>query len=213
MSKVFLYKENSEDRDCCAYIEDIPMRFECGHYFGRVNLQGACYSGGDFADYANIKTILTEEEYNQLIAFNETINNLGYGIKNEDERYDKGIELCKGIQSVYDKLLSDENKKLFEKVQEEEKEYMMKEYNLDEEEIEKIFNEYYLEYRDRGIISCVFADAYDCGYEEAWSYGFIDNNNEVQKKYFDFEKFGQDLADEGERYLELDDGRIVVLNY
>lgn len=89
----------------------------------------------------------------------------------------------------------------------------MDEYNLDEEEVEKIFNEYYLEYRDRGIISCVFANAYDCGYEEAWGYGYIENGNTVQERYFDFEKFGQDLADEDERYLELDDGRIVVLNY
>lgn len=30
---IFLYKENSEDRDCCVYIESEPMRWECGHYF------------------------------------------------------------------------------------------------------------------------------------------------------------------------------------
>lgn len=54
MSKrVFLYKDNSESRDCCAYIE--PSRFECGHYFSGLTLHGACYSGHDMASYEDIK--------------------------------------------------------------------------------------------------------------------------------------------------------------
>lgn len=48
MKKVFLYRiKNSEDRDCCAYIENNPMRFECGHYFGRPVLHGSCYCNSD----------------------------------------------------------------------------------------------------------------------------------------------------------------------
>lgn len=212
MSKyIFLYKENTEDRDCCAYIEAKPMRWECNHYFGSVILHGACYSGHNFAPYEDIKTILTEDEYNQLVKFNEEINVLGFGIVKGDERYNKGVELCNAIQSVYDKLLSVENEELFNEVIEEEKEYMMDEYEFDEDDIEQIFDEYYLDYRDRGIVSCVFRDTYDLGYEEAYSLGYIERNS-VAERYFDFDQFGKDLLEE-EQYIELNDGRVVYLNY
>lgn len=212
MSKyVFLYKENTEDRDCCAYIECKPMRWECNHYFGGVNLHGACYSGHSFAFYEDIKTILTEDEYNQLIKFSKEISALGFGIVKGDERYNKGVELCNAIQFVYDKLLSAENEELFEQVVEEEKEYMMDEYGFDEEDIEQIFDEYYLDYRDRGIVGCVFDDIYDLGYEEAYSCGYVERDS-IAERYFDFEKFGEDLLGDG-RYIQLNDGRCVCLNY
>ena len=212
MSKyVFLYKDNSDDRDCCAYVEVKPMRFECGHYFGSVILHGACYSGHNFASYEDIETVLTEDEYNQLIKFNEEIKALGYGIAEGDKRYDKGVELCKSIQFVYDKLLSKENEEFFAKIVEEEKEFLMDEYNLVEEDVECIFNHYGLDYRDRSIVSYVFEDAYDLGYEEAFSLGYIREDTFIER-YFDFEKFGEDLLEE-EQYLELNDGRVVYLNY
>lgn len=212
MSKyIFLYKENTEDRDCCAYIKTNPMRWECNHYFGGINLSGACYSGHNFAHYEDIKTILTEDEYNQLVKFNEEINALGFGIVKDDERYNKGVELCNAIQPVYDKLLSAENEELFNEVIEEEKEYLMDEYGFDEEDVEQIFDEYYLDYRDRGIVGCVFDSVYDLGYEEAYQLGYIDNNSVVER-YFDFEKFGEDLLEE-EQYIQLNDGRCVYLNY
>lgn len=210
MSKAFLYKENSEDRDCCAYIEDKPMRFVCGHYFSGVILQGSCYSGHDFAEYTAIKTVLTEEEYKALLEFSESINDLGYGITEGDERYNKGIDLCNKIQPVYDKLLSTDNVALFEEVQEEEKEFLMNEYGLDETEIEDIFDNYYLEYRDRSVVSAIYNDASDLGYEEAESLGYM--NNDIQARYFDYEKFGEDLVNE-EWYHRLEDGRVVRLSY
>jgi hypothetical protein len=209
---VFLYKDNSEDRDCCAYIEAKPMRWECEHYFGSVNLNGACYCGHEFAKYENIKTILTETEYNQLIKFSEDIHNLGFGITKGDERYNRGIELCKSIQVIYDKLLSEEAQEFFEQIQEEEREYLMNEYSLDDDDIDLIFDNYYLDYRDRGVVGYVFKDAYDLGYEEAWALGYVSNNDSITSRYFDFEAFGEDLANE-ENYCELSDGRIVSLNY
>lgn len=213
MSKyVFLYKDNLDDRDCCAYIEASPMRFECGHYFGGVTLHGACYSGHSFAPYEDIKTVLTEDEYNQLIKFNEEINSLGYGINKGDDKYNKGVELSKAIQPVYDKLMSEENDELFEEIFEEEKEYLMDEYSLDEDDIEQIFNHYGLDYKDRSVVGCVFDNTYDLGYEEAWSLGYVNNNDSIVERYFDFEKFGEDLL-EDEQYLELSDGRVVCLMY
>lgn len=178
-----------------------------------VILQGACYSGGKFADYKNIKTktILTEEEYNQLIKFNKELNALGFGIKEGSEKYNKGVELCKSIQPIYDKLLSQENQELFKEIQEEEKEYLMDEYGFDESDVEKIWDNYYFDYRDRGIVGYVFDDTYDLGYEEAFSLGYISGDNIIER-YFKFKEFGEDLLN-GDQYVLLDDGRIVLLNY
>ena len=212
MNKIFLYKDYSEDRDCCAYIDAEPMRWECNHYFGGVSLQGACYSGGNFANYEDIKTVLTEEEYGQLRQFAVDINRLGYSIEKDDERYNKGVELCKAIQPVYDKLLSEEGQEFFEQIQAEEREYLMDEYDLDEEDIDMIFGNYGLDYRDRSVVGCVFKNEYDLGYEEAWSLGYVNHNDPIVEKYFDFESFGEDVAND-EYHCQLSDGRIVSLNY
>ena len=214
MSKyLFLYREKAaDDRDCCAYIEAKNPRFECGHYFGGIGLHGACYSGHKFPDYKDIETILTETEYEELIAYNKAINELGYGIKKGDERYNKGIELSKSVQRIFDKLESSEAKEFQQSIIESEIGYLKDEYSLSDEDIEKIFDEYYLDYRDRGIVGCVFNDSSDLGYEEAWQLGYIKNGDTIAERYFDYEKFGEDLL-EDENYLELDDGRVVSLNY
>ena len=214
MSKyLFLYREKAaDDRDCCAYIEAKNPRFECDHYFGGIGLHGACYSGHKFPDYKDIETILTETEYEELIAYNKAINELGYSIKKGDERYNKGIELSKSVQHIFDKLESSEAKEFQQSIIESEIEYLKDEYSLSDEDIKKIFDEYYLDYRDRGIVGCVFNDSSDLGYEEAWQLGYIKNGDTIAERYFDYEKFGEDLL-EDENYLELDDGRVVSLNY
>lgn len=79
MSYLFLFREkDSDDRDCCAYIDSKNPRFECNHYFGSVNLNGACYTGHEFPAYEDIETVLTKAEYNELVQFNKAINDLGY---------------------------------------------------------------------------------------------------------------------------------------
>lgn len=212
-NKLFLYKDNSEDRDCCAYIEPNPAQFKCNHYFGNVTLCGVAYYGKEFADYEDIKTILTADEYAQLVQFAKDISELGRGITKGDERYQRGIELRRGIQPILDKLKGEANEALFNEIWEEEKEYLYDTYNLDDGECEEIANEYGKDYRDRGIVACVFNDAYDFGYEEAIRSCLVDRNNCTQMGYFNFEKFGQDLADEYEYYYRLRDDRIVVFNY
>lgn len=214
MGYVFLYKENdTDDRDCVVYIKNKAERFECNHYFGNVILHGSCFCNSDWPEYNKITTCLTKKQYKDLQKFNKSINELGYSIKIGDERYLQGIKLCEGIQPVFDKLNGEENEELFEQVIEEEKEYLTDEYNLSEKDIEHIFNNYCLDYRDRSIVSCVFEDAADCGYEEAVSMGYINNKDSISSRYFDYEKFGEDLVEESDRYLELDNGRIVCLNY
>ena len=209
-NSVFLYKiKDTDDRDAFAYIDDSPLRFECGHYFGCISLHGAAYSGSDFADYADIVTILTEEEYDRLIAFDKAIADLGYGIKIDDDRYNRGIELCESVSDIYDKLNSAENDDLFDSLWEEKKEYLYNEYGLDDDDCETIAAEYPLEYRDRAMVSCVFKSVEDCGYEEAQNFG---NIPKYLEDYIDYESFGEDLINDSDSYFELSDGRVVYFN-
>ncbi|MFR3656696.1 MAG: hypothetical protein ACLTWK_00240 [Eisenbergiella sp.] len=210
---LFLYRvKDSDERDCCAYIENKNPRFECGHYFGNVILHGACYSKHEFDKYEDVETILTKEEYEELISYNEIISKLGYSIKEGDERYKAGIWASKNIQHVFDKLNSEEAKDFMNDIVKSEIEYLKDKYYLSDSDVDKIFNEYYLDYRDRGIVSTVFKNSEELGYEEAFSLGYINTNDEISQRYFDYEKFGSDLLEE-ESFVELDDGRIVVLNY
>lgn len=189
----FLFKENgTDDRDCVGYVELKSLKENHLCIDGKFNVHGACYSRSlkdSIVDYEDITTILAEEEFKTLC------NPEG-----------------KDLTSIIEKLESKENAELFEQIIEEEKEYLMDEYGFDEEDIEHIFDEYYLDYRDRGIVGCVFDDAYDLGYEEAYSLGYVDNRNSIVERYFDFEKFGEDLLEE-EQYTQLSDGRCVYLNY
>lgn len=191
---VFLFKENgTNDRDCVRYIdlEDLRKNHVC--IDGRLNVHGACYSMSlkeEDADYENITTILTEEEYKMLCN-------------------PKG----KDFTIIIAKLESEENEELFNEIIEEEKEYLMDKYNLDEDDIDTIFGNYGLNYRDRAVVGYVFNDAYDLGYEEAWSLGYVKNDDLIIGRYFDFEAFGEDLANNDENYCELEDGRIVSLMY
>lgn len=211
MDKVFLYRiKDSDDRDCCAYIDNNPMRFECGHYFGRPILHGSCYCNSDWKNYDEIETVLTESEYKALIQFDAAIGSLGYGIDKDSERYQKGMKLCKEIQAVYDKLNGEEAKVFYQKIITEEKRIVMDEYDMTEEQVEAAFNNYPLnhDYQDRSIIGSVFDDASDLGYEEAFSLGYIKKDDYISEKYFDYEKFDNDLLEQ-EEYYELDDGRCI----
>ena len=188
----FLFKENgTDDRDCVKYIElkDLKENHICCD--GKFNVHGACFSTSlkDNISYEDITTILTEEEFKALC--------------NPDGR---------DLTSIVDKLESEENTELFEQIIEEEKEYLIDEYGFDEKDIEQIFDEYYLDYRDRGVVGCVFNDTYDLGYEEAYQLGYVDNRNSFIERYFDFKEFGEDLLEEGQ-YMQLNDGRCVYLNY
>lgn len=210
---IFLYRiKDTDDRDACAYIENQALRWECNHYFGGINLHGSCYCGHEWAKYEDIETILTKEKYTTLQKFNKDINSLGYGIAKGDDRYLSGLWLCKSIQPIFDKLSSEEAQEFFDKVWDEEKEYLMDEYALDEEDIEIITDAYYLPYRDRSIVGYVYKDAEDLGYEEAYSMGYINNNDSIAARYFDYAAFGEDLT-QSEGYCELPDGRVASLMY
>lgn len=188
----FLFKENdTDDRDCVKYVEldSIKKKHLC--IDSRFNVHGACFSMSlkSDVDYEDITTILTKEEYETLC------NPVGAD-----------------LSAIISKLESEENEELFEKIKFEEREWLMDEYGFDEDDIDKIFDNYGLDYRDRGVVGCVYKDTYDLGYEEAWSLGYVNNRDSIASRYFDFEAFGEDLADD-ECHVLLDDGRVVSLNY
>ena len=211
MSKVFLFRlRNSDDRDCCAYIDEDPCRFECGHYFGSVTLSGSCYIGKQWPAYEDIETVLTKRQYWRLAAFDTEIRNLGCGISPSDERYEKGMQLCDDIQDVYDVLNGNQAKCFCAYIKATEDVRMMEEYELDEEDIDYIFERYGYDYHDRSVIGCVYNNIDECARDEAWQLGLV-RDGDGSDRYFDYEKFGEDLLEE-EQYVELRDGRVVLLS-
>lgn len=213
MSYLFLFKNYEEDdRDCVVYVQDEKNHFHCDHYFGSVILHGSCFSGRDFPDYDDIKTILTEQEYQLLINLNKQLDDLGYGIKKDDERYIKGVELWGQIEKIFDKLKTEENQKLFEEIQQEEIDYLIDMYGFSEDEVKEIFDRYYLDYRDRSIVGMTFDSVYDLGYEEFYGCGFGNDSFKNVESFFDFEAFGEAILSD-DNYIQLKDGKIVSLNY
>lgn len=210
---MFLGKiKNSDDRDCVKYMEFIG--FECDHYFGGLRIDGAC-SGGSIDEIKdnidNFESILTKEELLRLFELDKMLDDLGYGIEKGSEKYNKGIEILNEYENtIGKKLASEENEKLFKKIIEEEKEIMKEKWGLTDKDIEDIFYAYDLEYRDRAIIGYVYSDAFDLG-ENEFDCIYYDLDDNI-KKYIDYEKFGNDLLSD-DYYIELDDGRVVSLNY
>ena len=100
----------------------------------------------------------------------------------------------------------------FEDIQKSEMEYLKEEYNLSDRNIEEILNEYTEDFRDRSIVSYVYDDSEEAGREEAWQLGYLDNDS-ISSKYFDYKKFGEDLVENDEYFMELRDGRVVSLSY
>lgn len=91
-------------------------------------------------------------------------------------------------------------------------EYLKEQWNLSDKDIEDIFDAYPYEYKDRAVVGTVYEDYYELGENEAWGLGYITQSaSEIMSRYFNYEKFGEDLAEENDGYVELDDGRIVYL--
>lgn len=213
--KYFIAKiKNDDDRDCVKYIEF--GGFECEHYFSLFHIGGACFCGfeKEFYDmiinnFDELETILTQDDFIKLFKADEELRDLGYGITRGDDRYNKGMEIIDSISYIEDKLKSNENKELFEKVINDEKIYCMKEWDLTSSEIDYVFKEYKgcnEIYQDRGIIGCVFKDRDEMAEEEKFNFGY------EKQPYFDNEAFAEDLL-ENDYYLELESGKIVSLNY
>lgn len=191
---VFLFRTKAaDDRDCCAYIDIDDLKTVHTCIDGKFNVHGACYSsslGGLCADYqySEIDTILTENQYNRLVNPNDNDS----------------------FEDIIEALTNKEAENYFEQIIESERKFIADEYNLSDEEIDTVFDEYFLPYRDRGIIGYVWRNYEDLGMEYVEACG---NIPEFLEKYIDYESFGKDLVYETNNYIELESGWIVEVNY
>ena len=214
--KIFVGRNKKHDRDACFYIE--KAEFEYG-YFSTPNPIGPCYSSGwevyegEYA-YENIETVLTKKEYQQFRTLCKELNSFGSGLNKSEN-----VEKLKAAQAKSDELndfiikhlCSDKAEKFKAKIAKSEKEYMMEEYNLEEDEVDEIIENYGLDYFDNGIISYVYDSSYDVA-ERAIDDCVYGNISEDLKYYIDYDKLGDDLVNNDD-YYELNDGRVVEYNY
>lgn len=183
---IFAFRVKDNDRDACKYIESTYHL----DYIEEVNLHGACFCGrwNYTPNYDEVDTILSEQDFYFL---------LSKGITEQD--YNRIVNI----------LTSEEGIAFYNQIIQSEDEYLMEEYSLSEDDVQTIHDEYYLDYKDRGIVGYVFDDAYEAGQEYIESCYTVP---EYLSNYIDYEKFGNDMCND-EGYLMLDDGRVVSLNY
>ena len=140
-------------------------------------------------NYGDLETILSKKEFNMLC--------------------NVALLTKESVQSIINKLISVENIELLNSIIDREKEILMEEYNLTEEEygnIAQVLDDYYL---DRNCICQVFD-----GYEEIAEQYISENTNisNCLHKYIDFKKMGDDIVHEdGTKYVVLTDDRVVML--
>lgn len=203
--KTFMFREIDKDnRDCCSYL-DAKYREGVLH----LNTCGACFYGSStrgLPNYDTIETVLTEEEYNAVSDYIRVskgiLSNFEHLVKNSKPIVEQAIK----------KLQSDEGKEFFEKIVADEKEYLKEQWNLSDKDIEDIFDAYPYEYKDRAIVGVIYEDYYELGETEALNVGYhLQSIGKIMDRYFNYEKFGEDLVEENGEYVELDDGRIVYL--
>jgi len=202
---LFLYKDrDSDDCDCVKYTKIYPNK-HIEIYTLHHNLK---FKRIDF-EYDNATTLLTRKDFDTIFFFNSEILNLTSCEPDDIDSCKKLIHLQEMIKPVYDKLLSTGNKHLFEKVVEEEMEYLQDEFSLSDADMVEILQKYYRDYKDRSMITNVYNNLIECGYEYAYSCGYFEEHTE---RYFDFNKLGYDLLQTDE-FLELSSGRIVKYSY
>ena len=202
--ELFMFREDKDDRDCCSYID---AKYKEGVL--HLNICGACFYGNSIhglPNYDTVETVLTEEEYNAISDYIRVskgiLSNFEHLVKNSKPIVEQAIK----------KLQSDEGEEFFEKIVADEMAYLKEQWSLSDKDIEDIFDAYPYEYKDRAVVGAVYGDYYELGENEAWSLGYVSQGTgEIISRYFDYEKFGEDLVEENDGYVELDDGRIVYL--
>lgn len=191
-NRVLLYRVKGDDRDACVYV-DVPLHRDIN---GDVIVCGNCFSSRIKEEYGEVETFLTEEEFEEL--------------KKADK--DKS---CKD-DDAFDGLLTSERQREFaEVIRADELEIVMEEYDFDEYDIEELVSKAEDKGRliDRSMVLNIYKDAEELG---AYYVEEVDNvfkGREYMCSYFDYEGYGNEIADNdfGD-YVRLSDGRIVELS-
>lgn len=160
-------------------LKSLSSGFGCGSH-------SSWESVGNF-QYEDVETILTKEEFDTLA---------------------NRVPITKEmVQTIIDKLYSDENEKFLNTIVDRELECLKEDYSLSDNDIDNIKNQvsnkYYL---DRNCICQIYDSYKDIG--EYTIEEFYDIPANLQP-YFKTEDLGQDIVDEDSRYMVMDDDRIV----
>lgn len=208
----YIFLGRTKDDGICYYIQDKPAEFECGHYFSTPYLTNANCSTHDFPEYENLETILSKDEYDRFLKLKDNINSLGFGISIGDERYEKGLKLRQSLLTdVYTKLTSTKAAEFFGNIIKDEKRKLAELYDLTDCQVDQIFDESPMDYKDASIVTSVRYDSKEIAEDFVNNYFTqIDDMSGFKLSwYIDYERLGDDLMINSDDYLELDDGRIV----
>ena len=208
----YIFLGRTKDEGICYYTQDEPAKFECGHYFASPYLTNASCLIHDFPEYENLETILSKDEYDRFLKLKDDINSLGFGINIGDERYEKGLKLRQSLLTdVYTKLTSTKATEFFGNIIKDEKRKLAELYDLTDCQVDQIFDESPMDYKDAGIVASVCYDSKEIAEEFIDNFYFnIDDIPGFKLSYYiDYDKLGHDLVIESDDYLELNDGRIV----
>ena len=161
-------------------LKSLSSGFGCGSHSSWERI-------GDF-QYENVETILTKEEFDTLA---------------------NRVPITKEmVQTIIDKLYSDENNNLLNTIVDRELECLKEDYSLSDNDIDNIKNdlkgkEYYL---DRNCICQIYDSYKDIG--EYIIEEFYDIPVNLQP-YFKTEDLGYDVVNEDAKYMVMEDDRIV----
>ena len=161
-------------------LKSLSSGFGCGSHSSWEHI-------GNF-QYEDVETILTKEEFDTLA---------------------NRIPITKEtLQTIIDKLYSDENKKLLNTIVDRELECLKEEYNLSDNDINNIKND--LEFKEFYLDRNCICHTYD-SYKELGQY-IIDEFYDIPQNlqpYFKAENLGYNVVNEDTKYMVMDDKRIV----
>lgn len=195
--KKFLLKINRENQAPIVVYVD-PATLRKGHFYlsfcpSPYNVYGMLYGGE--VKYSDLTTLLTEEEF-KAICGNETISYHAI--------FDKVKSGEINIPDILNKVESEENEKLFERVIQEEKDYLINKEGMREDDVNYLFD-CLGEYRDSSALYGLFKNEKELG-----EY-YVDDNYDVDsflENYIDYEAIGRNLLEDDSRYLKLPSGLI-----
>ena len=108
-------------------------------------------------------------------------------------------------------MISHDAREFFEKIQKDEKRKLVDFYDLTNYQINQIFDNYPLDYRDANIVATIYDDDSEIAEEFIDNFYFnIDDMPGFKLSYYiDYDKLGHDLVLDSNKYLELDDERVI----
>lgn len=195
--KKFLLKINRENQESIvAYVD--PAMLRKGHF----NLSfchpphvvfDMLYEGE--VKYSDLTTLLTEEEF-KAICRDESITFRAI--------FDKVKSGEINIPDILNKVESEENEKLFERVIQEEKDYLINKEGMREDDVNYLFD-CLGDCKDSSALTGLFKNEKELG-----EY-YVDDNYNVDsflENYIDYEAIGRCILEDDSRYLKLPSGVI-----